>query len=1030
MFLIFLVFSVFSVFSVKAGAVPLEQKSTKIIEKPLSAKSYLTAKLDFLVQSLPESHPSRNPLLLRLAHVLSLRAEEKFIKADKGDCPSCSLSARNMANKALLAYKKLDPILHSHHPLLYTEALFKQAYLLSFLNEPLRSLSALKKISTGSRPLLKARVWFNMGEIHFEMDNYKASLQAFDKVLKQGESPWSFKATYQKIWSLFNLSLYELAVNELELFLKSKLYSQPRLTKADKNLKQKLESELVALYSYAEVRGPRLSFLYNFSKHSKESNSLTEKNLRLFQLANSLSQMGRRAESNIVYQVYLSKSLSLKDQMQAYLAMLDNDYRGQKDNYLKTVGRKVEKLFVLRQQIKISKKFDLQLKNRVQKTLQSFNRYLLGFSDSEKSYLLSLFQKYNSVYPNSADMLFLSAHLAKDLKKYALAQSLFQAVVLNADSYEAKDISKKELKESLSLLQMEMAEQTQNLKKRINAYDFYIQNGSRRGRIWKAMYQKAYINYERKEYKKSAYSFMDLVLSSKTGLAGKDIKKLRLKSAHLALSALDHRGGEEEELARLSGIFMKEFPKNRPEFVRIYHSALLNTVKKLVSKKDFSQPVYKASSDKNILKAWSVLEDFSIKEAKGEEALSYYFNRLILAKELLKFKPMDKSIQFLLSNKALSKEDRKTVLKWKLWLAELRLDFKEALKIVQEIETTKPSEEQILRLSRLAELSGESPVPYYSAFIKKFPNSSSLLAVLTSLVEKSLHKNRKQVLIKHAQFFKNQPETLTHLVLKIDEGQLDNQFMKAFTSLNFMKNSSLNLFLRRKNTIELFESQLAKLAQLSLPPHLEGRKLNRKLKNYTKQIELLKSHASSALKTKDWTVRVFVISKWRNEISRFYNSVMSLSLPPGLTEQEQNQYKGLLSERMKIYKVHIVQLEEELEGLWSRDFLKDYKKAFQHKVFHGPLKWEIEKVLTVLDGEPAKQAQSLLHYVKTPDPEQKTATASSHSTQHLYKALKENPFDRSSLNELLKLEKDNEVLSYYLANRIKELKKQNRWIKL
>ena len=78
---------------------------------------------------------------------------------------------------------------------------------------------------------------------------------------------------------------------------------------------------------------------------------------------------------------------------------------------------------------------------------------------------------------------------------------------------------------------------------------------------------------------------------------------------------------------------------------------------------------------------------------------------------------MDQSIQALLSDKNLKKEDQKMVLTWKLWLAELRFDFKEVLRVVKILQPEEQSEEQVLRLARLAELAGKNPIPYYKTFV-------------------------------------------------------------------------------------------------------------------------------------------------------------------------------------------------------------------------------------------------------------------------------------------------------------------------
>ena len=1002
-------------------------------ENEQPAKDYLIEKLEGLITTLPKNHKAIPALNLRLAHILTLKAEENFIKAEKENCKACRKIAESSAKRALPIYEKINSLLKNRHLLLHTEALFKQAYLYRLLEEKSNSLDKLKKIVEKNTidPALITRAWFNIGEIYFELYDYENSLQASNEVLKQDRSPWRFKALYRKIWSLHNLSLYEQSVSVLESLLKSNLYSNPLLNREEKQLKYKLESELIALYSYAKVTDKHLAFLYKFSKQNQNKNTLSERNKRLFDLAQALNRIGRTSDSNTVWQMYISKTDSLKNKLKALVFILANDLDLNKNKLLQDTGRKIEKIVVLQKQVKISKEFKETVKK---KSKLFFNqvRQKVPLSDNQKQYLLALYQKYNSLYPEDTDILSLSAFLSRDLKKYALAHKLFQKAVLSISSRKNAKASQKDMKEKMSLLQMEMAELSKDKAKRLNAYDFYIQQGSSEDSVFKARYQKAYISYENKEYKKSAESFKVLALY-KNKQKDSEIQNLRLKAAHLSLSSLDQMGNQEEVLAHRAGLFMEVHPQNSEEFIRIRHSALLNTVKKLLSGKNLSSYPVQASSDETILKAWKTLHLISLEEATKEEAFSFHFDRLLLAKELFKFEEMDQSLQALLSNRNLKKEDQKIALTWKLWLAELRFDFKEVLRIIKILQPKEQAEEHLLRLARLTVLTGKNPVPYYKLLLEKHPDTPSATTILISMIEKSSHEDKKNFLQKYSSLFKNQPDSLTYLILKADEGKLNENFIKPFISLSFMQNSPLVPFLKRKELIESFENEISQVKNYS-PSHREsGYKLTRALKSYTKKIDQLGNKAEEALKTEDWTARVFIISHWEKEMSRFYNFVMKLPLPKGLTEEEQKQYIQLLQEQLKPYKDQIAHLKDALNSLWSRDFLADYKRGIkQDKAFYGPLKWEMEKILTISDRENKKKIQFLLSSIKTQTLPEKVIQEKSIQVQYLYKTLKKNPFDKGSLTKLLELEqtRKNKALSHYLADRINEINKKGQRIKL
>ncbi|MCZ0932894.1 MAG: hypothetical protein OXJ52_07070, partial [Oligoflexia bacterium] len=533
-----------------------------------------------------------------------------------------------------------------------------------------------------------------------------------------------------------------------------------------------------------------------------------------------------------------------------------------------------------------------------------------------------------------------------------------------------------------------------------------------------------------KEFKKASELFDKLALSG----TEKSIQALRLKSAHLSLSALAQMGNQEEKLARQAGVFMERFPKKRKEFVGIYNSAVLNTIKKLVSNKDFSHRPIQVDTDKDILKAWEFLQLFSVKDADKKAISNYYFNKLLLAKELLKFKQMDQSLKVLLVDKGLSAEDRKVALTWKLWLAELRFDFKEVLRLVKILNPSNQSEEHLLRLIRLSELAGVDSIPYYKAFIKKFPNSQFSLAVLASLVEKSSSdKEKKEFLQKYSDLYKKNKNKLTYLILKVDKGRLDSNFIGFFTKLSFMKNTFLYSFEQRRKTIEAFEKTLQKTSVYSLPFKISSARLNFKLKKWTQAVNELRQTASDMLNTQDWTARVFIISHWKKELERFYNSVMNLPAPKALTAEERKEYKTLLANQLQVYDEQIKQLDKELKILWSQGFLSAYQVGLkQDSVFYPPLKWELEQLAESAEEKQKEQIQillsSLTHKLKGQKAQKKTIQTEQGAVNSLYEVLQKNPFDKKSLTELLDLEKkrENKALSFYLADRIEELEQKRK----
>ena len=1040
-------------------------------------KVYLIEKLDYLNQILPEDYLGKTALNLRLAHVLSLSAEEAFTKSKEKKCQICLKKAKGYAKRSLAVYKELDPILlKNNHAVLYTEALFQQAYLERLLGNTKQSLLHLEKMTQENRieiPLsLLVRAWYNIGEIQFELYSYDKALQAFNKFLKYFDqktcfhssvahlpiiadfvpeaatasnaikgiqknlsqqiknlcvemSFWTLKASYYRIWSLFNLSFYEQALTRLLHLMSSDLYISSSLDKEEQNLIQKLEKEILTLYSYAPLTNQNLEFLYNFSKKELSENTLVKRQERLFILANRLQKIGRLKESNQVWEVYLSKTNSPVQQLTAYFFILSNDLTLDYRNRLNEIGSKVEKLLDLQKTVSLQKNSipDKKLINlKIKEFFQQIAKKTNDLNLKQKKYLLGLHQNYNELNPENTDVMLLSALLAEDLKKYELAGVSLQTIVLNYK--DAANSSQLGLKEKFCVKQMEMAELSQNKINRLKAYEFYIQHGSSAVLKYKAKYQTAYLYYLDKDFKRSQALFLKLTVNEFSP-DNPSLRELYLKSAHLYLSSLKEEGDREKDLITYAGLFKERFSKNKREFINIYNLGILNYVEKLVGKKDFSRRPFAASQDPSVLKAWGFLISFDVKSADKKQLEAYYLNRLLLAKELLMFEDMDKSLKFLLSN-VISETSREVALTWRIWLAELSFDFKEVLTALKLLKPKDQSEEYLLRLARVAEFAGENPVFYYQNFIDKFPESSFAHFALVSLIKLAEEEKKKEFLKKYAFVFNDKLEDLLYWILKIDNGEMDTDFMSFFIQNNLMREDSfLTVFLRRKESLDSFQRGLSLIESFSLPKKLSPAQTDKKVKKYMALLSQLEKKAVLLLKTKDWTIQTFIAAGWSRELKRFYNSILSLPLLEGLTQEEQKEYKKLLVKRMKAYLGQADQLEKELKILISPDFLADYKKALENPVFHPYLSWELSQLYQVLKGENQRQVQALITSIEGRSVVKRiNVKALENEMQILYQKLRFNPFDLDSLNKMLRLEKkrNNTAKVSYLADRIEKIK--------
>ena len=1023
----------------KAPSVPFstskkqEEKSLNPLTDEGKIRDYLVKRLEKLYKQLPRESSSGKAVALRLAHVLSLRADDRDCFSAKKNVTEkktksqsqCLKAVTTDARRALNLYKELEKPLKAKQPLLYSQLLLERAWLSQLIKDPAQAIAYLKKvIQLNVRPLLATQAHFNLGEIYFENYDYKSSLKAFDKVLQEGQNPWRLKSSYRKIWCLHNLSLHDQAVDSLERFLTSSLYREISLKKKDKKLKEKLKKELTVIYSRGQITEKRLAFLYNFEED-------TTKNKRLTSLAEALNRIGRIQSSNKVWEWLLRKKLSPQKQMAVFSSMMDNWFiLGDEALFIK--GQEgVEKLFVMKKQhVACSKELCQKIKEQQKKYILTLEKHLPDRLSSKKEHLFSLYKKYNSLYPER-DMIFQSALLARDLKQYGLAQDLFQQAALFRENDPQQSSKTREDKEKVSILQMQIAEISGDKERQFKGYDFYLTHGKNETLLFQTRYRRASLLFQNKKYREAAESFKNLALSKESG-TNRKTKALLFKAAHLSLAALISLKERDDDLiASQAKTFMDRFPEQEKIFLRIHHTALLNRVKSLVSDRDFASYPLSPSSDEKLLKAWDTLHLLNISKATKKEKTKYCMDKLLLAKELLKLKEMDEANRCLLADNSLSQEDRQTVLTWKLWLAEMRLDFKEALKLVKSFSSGKDTKEELLRLAVLSELARENFITPYEKFIKKYPHSPKVPEIVIHIIEKAPKKERKTLLNRHVMYLSSHPEILSELLLKLDKGELNEKFMKPFLKLPFMKFSSLAGFLKRKKFIEEFEKESLPLKKFSLSSSRSYR-LRRTLKRYDTLLNRLEGKTRQALELQDWTSQIIAFSTLKKELIRFHKEVLNLPLPKNLTPEEQKQYTHLLRQTMAPYKKKTLQIESQLKKLWAEEYLSSYRESYRAQpLFHSPLQWEIQQIKKAAPLALRQGLNQLLEEIKPPSSIEKQSVPS-REIEKIHASIKNNPFNDKSLNQLLRLEKarGNRTLAHYIENRLQKLKKYQRRVKL
>jgi len=224
--------------------------------------------------------------------------------------------------------------------------------------------------------------------------------------------------------------------------------------------------------------------------------------------------------------------------------------------------------------------------------------------------------------------------------------------------------------------------------------------------------------------------------------------------------------------------------------------------------------------------------------------------------------------------------------------------------------------------------------------------------------------------------------------------------------------------LYREKQFNKYEPQLKKLAahRLNANPAKMGASIQRR----NALLGQAEKKLQEVVGTGDWALQVFFLSRFRNEQMRFYNDLVQLPPPAGLSAEEQQQYVSLLGQQAQPFKAKgeefTLKVKELLSNPWGMDgLLADYHNA--EGAIQEILKGHVEKIQSIV---PEKMAADIYPVARK---ESKKKVPSLFELEQARKKVQSNPHDRLALESLLSLEKNrgHEPTIQYLQSRLKKI---------
>jgi tetratricopeptide (TPR) repeat protein len=993
-----------------------------------SAQSGVDSKTrDLLIQKLTQVYfnlaagdSAKTGVTLRLADLHAERARQDAVKELAEGCTTCNAGKADR-EKALSYYQEVLPGVPEYS---VGKVLSQIGHLYEMTGKESDAISAYEKLIKEQRSNdAVTEAHLSLAELYFKKRLYIEALPHYQAVLAMPRTASRGLAAYRSAWCEFNNGHLEAAINDLinivktpELLTRS---GSDGTSLEDRQFKEEVSRDLAIFLARRTVAIADANLVYEISPDSVKIANVTA-------LASEAERLGQVEPAIAIWRFVMEKQNQPLSHIEGsiHIAQLE---REQKRTLLAVKDFETatgiwsgpggcKDLNAAKASPNVSMQDCVELKSRLRKFVLDWNRLETKSPSTE---LLSTYQFYLKTFPDETDMMIWAAKVACDLKNFPLAFDLYTQASSKASAFKSTASLSSEMNTRLeaSLLgAIEVAELSKDPVLLSRAYDSYLSSSKDRKKAVEVSYQKAHSAYEHAagkptekptEVLKAAEGLRTVALSEEPGSA--DIKR---QAAELSLDALVLLK-DDARIEIWAREYAAHFPLSSVDFPGIARKAIL------------TQSALLAASDSKdgSLKAWEAINRFDIASAPQKEKISFYRNKLILAQKLSLFPEARDVSDDLLRIKDLSSADRDFVLARKAWLAEMVLDFDGALLATSKMtQFEKPkasgvNSEQLLKLAMYAELAAKDAKPFYSQFLKQSRDEEKNAEIAAELVRGA--KEPMKELARNKAVLMKRPQILAALDLEISmkTGSLD--LLKKGLAEPSIASSESGSTMKRLVSLD----EAAKLQTRFAASKIESSNqaaLAKSLKSRVALLDKAETLASEAVEASDWTSEAVTLDLLAKENMRFYNELLALPVPSGLSASDERQYLSLLSQQAAPHQTRAQDISKKLDEFWLNEKAIDglEQSLGTSDGYREAILLRETRALSLVAPDKLKTRLSAL--VEKFEKQSRPTITEIESAR---RAVRVSPLDKVSLEKLLVLEKkmDRPPMVAYLEGRIQSL---------
>lgn len=949
-------------------------------------RDMLIEKLTQVYLNLAPNDSSKVPITLRLADLHAERARLDAMKDLESGCTVCEAGKADR-KKALSYYQEVLPKVA---PDSMGKVLAQVGHLYEMTGNEKEAVATYEKILKEKRsPEAAAEANLSLAEVYFKHRDYPKARGYYAAVLASPAGASRGLAAYRVAWCDFNNGKTDQAIDGLKKILTtpelaSKSGGSSGVAQVDRQFQEEVSRDLATFMARKNVTIGDAKSLYELSPESAKLANVSY-------LAAELERLGQPQGAVALWRFVQNKQSKPSARLEGHvrLAQLEMEQK-----QLPEAAKDFQAALSLWSNMGACNDQDCaELKARMRKFVTDWNR---AEKKAPSDLLLEAYQAYLKAFPTEADMTLWAGKVASDVKQYAMAVTL--------DLKSAQMSTDPKVIEAALLQAIESAELSKDNKLLATAYDSYLSLSQEKIKALEVRYQKAHLIYDAGDYSAAATALREVALGKDAGAT-----EVKAQAAQLSLDSLVLLK-DDARLEAWSQDYASAFPKEADDFKGISRKSVLTQAAAEAAKGDSA----------SLNQAWETLSRFDLSTAKTQDKAAYYKNRLVLAEKLGKFGEARDAVDNLLRTPGLSVADQQYALSRKAWLAEMVLDFDTALTTTQKLTADGlPKDQKALKLAMYAELASKDPKPYYAQFLKESKDEDKTVAITAQLARDS--KDPLKEIEKSKATLMKRPDVLAGLYLEAFARSGSIDLAKKAIAIPAVAKTDSGKALARQVMLDDYAKLQKRITAHQLDASTQ-KKMGATLKARVALIDESEKMAGKAVESGDWTTELVTLDLLGKQSERFYQEVLALPVPAGLSPEEESEYLSLLSQQAAPHQLRANDVAKKVNEFWdNKAALAQLGRAVETET--GARRTIVMKEIQVLDSvAPAAKKSELDQMLASREPLKEVPTLA--SIEGARQAVRENPLSRLSLEALLTLEKKtgrSTTMVAYLQGRLESL---------